>query len=117
MTKRWRTSKLRSKRLRVTRLTAVSLLALVLLSCGGGDNRKPAATTVPASPFLSLLDWVPDTLDARRLVVLNDYVEMRRLIQQAAPRDPAAVAEYRKQLLTLGNAAMPSHLRDRKSVG
>ena len=42
--------------------------------------------------------------------MLNDYEAMRKLKNLEAPKDAAAVAEYRRQLLVTGNAAMPSHI-------
>jgi hypothetical protein len=98
--------------MRLLRLTLVPLLAVLLISCGGSDDKKPSAPTSPAanSAWLTLLDAVPDSSEARQLIVLNDYEALRKLAGEDAPKDPAAVAEYRRKVLVSGNAAMPSHI-------
>src|SRR5262245_15781722 len=96
--------------MRRARLALVPLLALLLISCGGGDDKKPSAPPAPSSPWLALLDTAPDTPDNRKYVVMNDYAAMRKLINEDAPKDAATVADYRKKLLTLGNVAMPAHI-------
>jgi hypothetical protein len=99
---------MRRERWRLT--AAIVALALLLGACGGDDGQKVAPTPAAAAgPWLALLDVVPDTAEARQLVVMNDYEAMRKLSSLEAPKDAAAVAEYRKTLLTTGNAAMPSH--------
>lgn len=91
------------------RLLAVIVLALLLAACGGGDE-TPRQAPAAQSPWLALLANVPDTPENRKLIVLNDYAAMRKLANSEAPRDAAAVAEYRKALLTVGNVARPSHI-------
>jgi hypothetical protein len=98
--------------MRFARLTLVLLTAVLLLSCGAKEGREPPMPLPPPpNPgWPALLLTVPDTNDARRLIVLNDYEALRKLAGEDAPKDPATVAEYRRKVLVSGNAAMPSHI-------
>ena len=58
---------------------------------------------------MALLDFVPDTAAIRNMIVLNDYEALRKLGGVEAPKDAAAVAEYRRKVLGSERAVMPSH--------
>src|SRR5690349_14975641 len=93
------------------RLTPVVLLALLLIACGGSDATPAGPSVSPTyAAWQALLADVPDTPETRQLVVLNDYEALRKLSGEDAPIDAAAVAEYRRILLTTGSAARPSHI-------
>jgi hypothetical protein len=96
--------------MRSVKLTLVSLLALLLVACGGDDEKKPAATPASASPWLALLGAAPDTSETRKYVVMNDYEAARKATNEKAPLDPAAVAEYRRKLNLISYTATPSHI-------
>lgn len=67
----------------------VLLTALVAASCGGGGRDD-------ARPMSAMLSLVPDTEDARRLVVINDFAAARDALglEQPDAGDDEAIAEH-----------------------
>ena len=86
------------------RLSLIGALTFVLVACGGAGKSEQAAG---GSHFVTLLNLIPDTPDARVDVTMIDWARIRDILGVNLPEDindDAAVGAFRKQVTSALNA-------------